>query len=620
MGASFQVTDRILADPTWNGQEKRFCLSPQQLRRLETKWMPADKDIPSRSPIFGAAIACALCIFLPLFFILFAGVNVPFADEWWYTALVRSFKSGGATFATFWSPNNEHRMFIPRLEFALLAVLTSWNSKLIMLAGWIVMVVAAAFLFFQFKKIYSKSHPILWAISTGTAVAALLTLVQRENWLWAFQFAFFFIQFSALVAIFTVCRSDIALPLRLTAAIGLGVAASYSSAQGLLVWPALIFSLCLTEDTPRIKLVGAVSLIIAACLTVWFYFHGLARPSSLQLRPEQLTGKPQLPFVAFLGLAGNSLAGWISYEHRPHRAWPIGLAITIIIGGFVAILIRQRKISRAAPWLGLAAFSYLFCTAISYGRLGLGYTGGFLASRYTSHVTFLVVTLLALLVLVTDTTSPRPPHFARNRLKVASAFCLVALTGALILVGDIREFISGLKDRDNRLFARELIPFYTYFDPKVDGVMSGPFFPLCPLRSLGIFDIGLKPLLEDGHFRRLPPATFVAEPADVSGKYTVSARLEEHRYLEIVRRGWQLRGIVTGGDREEPDLVFLKPHGAPGFIGAAKLHRPSADQDSGKTWQLFLSPLLLPDRTIPLEMWIFNRRANQFVKVNQAAS
>ena len=578
--------------------------------------MPADNDLPSRGLKIGTAIACVAITLLPLVFIASAGVNVPFADEWWYSGLVNSAKSGKATFETFWSPNNEHRMLLPRLEFASLAILTHWNSKIIMLVAWSVMAVAAGFLFLQFNRIYSKSHPILWATSSCVSVAVLLSLGQHENWLWAFQFAFFFIQLSALVSIFTICRSDVPLPFRLIVALAFAVAASYSSAQGLLVWPALVLSLSLTNDSRRTKVIGILCLMVAALGTVWFYFLGMSRDGSLQLRTDQLAGKTQLPFVAFLGLAGNSLAGWISYEHRPHRAWLIGLAVTALFVGLVVSLIRRRKISRAAPWLGLAVFSYLFCFVTTFGRLGLGYTGGFLASRYVSHVTFIVIALLALLVLAIDSTSSEPEasKLKSRRLHVVLAFCLISAIGALLVVGDARAFLTGMEERQDRLLARELIPFYTYFDPNVDGAMSGPFFSLCPLR-LKIFDVGLKPLLDEGYFRHLPPVTFVEAQSDTSGKYSVSPKPEEHRYLGIVRLGWQLTGDVLAGAGRDSDLVFLKPNGAAGFIGAARLAEASADKGKPRAWSLFLSPLLYPDRSMPLEMWIFDRPANQFVKL-----
>ena len=76
--------------------------------------MPAREDRIPRRPALAAALLSALAALSTLAFILINGVNVPFADEWWYSGLVKSVASGQATFGSFWSPNNEHRMLIPQ--------------------------------------------------------------------------------------------------------------------------------------------------------------------------------------------------------------------------------------------------------------------------------------------------------------------------------------------------------------------------------------------------------------------------------------------------------------------------------------------------------------------------
>ncbi|HTD16430.1 MAG TPA: hypothetical protein VK673_14700, partial [Chthoniobacterales bacterium] len=86
--------------------------------------MPASQNSSQQKHFLTAALIYAFFALLTLTFILVNGVNAPFADEWWYASLVKSVRSGTATFDTFWSPNNEHRMLIPRLEFSALAVIT----------------------------------------------------------------------------------------------------------------------------------------------------------------------------------------------------------------------------------------------------------------------------------------------------------------------------------------------------------------------------------------------------------------------------------------------------------------------------------------------------------------
>jgi hypothetical protein len=52
---------------------------------------------------------------------------------------------------------------------------------------------------------------------------------------------------------------------------------------------------------------------------------------------------------------------------------------------------------------------------------------------------------------------------------------------ALLVIGDLQSFKSGAIERRDKLLTTRLIPFSTYFDPEVDGTMTGPFYPLCPL-------------------------------------------------------------------------------------------------------------------------------------------
>ena len=174
-------------------------------------------SLPKKT-VLAAAVLCAIASLSTLAFILINGVNVPFADEWWYASLVKSVLSGQATFDRFWSANNEHRMLIPRLEFSSLAAVTHWDSKLMMIANWLVAVVAMLFLLSQFKRIYPRTHPTLWIAAVAVSALALFSLVQLENWFWAFQFAFFFIQLAVIASLVVLTRSNIALWFRLFAA------------------------------------------------------------------------------------------------------------------------------------------------------------------------------------------------------------------------------------------------------------------------------------------------------------------------------------------------------------------------------------------------------------------
>jgi hypothetical protein len=576
----------------------------------------------SRKPVLAAALLCIIAALLTLAFILINGVNVPFADEWWYASLVKSVGSGKASFTSFWSPNNEHRMLIPRLEFSTLAVLTHWNSKAMMIAGWLAVAVAMMFLFSQWKRIYSQKHPTLWIAAVGASAAALFSLVQMENWLWAFQFAFFFIQFAAVTSLIILCRSDIAVTLRLSIAVILGAAASFSSAQGLLIWPAQMLSMALTNDSPKKKGIGLIGLLISSAITFALYFSGLPRTTELHLRSEQIIEKPQLPFFGFFGLVGNPLAHWISYEHLPHRAWVIGLSTTIVFLFLTWVVIRRRRLPDAAPWLGLGAFAYSFCLVTTYGRLGMGYTGGFLSGRYNTHLALVVVALLALILIALNSTDPESmPHSRLNGVWTPAASTATFCIAALLVAGDIRSFKWGAIERRDRQLAKRLIPFSNYFDPAVDGTITGPFYPLCPLRCMMILDTGINQLSAAGYLRQSNGVGFLNTEAQATGAYTVAGKLEKERYLGIVEQGWNLSGTISLGPELAADLIFIKPVGSDGFIAATEMRQTADRGEAGRTfkWHMFLSPFILPDPGTPLEMWVYDQQRDAFVKVHQHA-
>jgi hypothetical protein len=453
------------------------------------------------------------------------------------------------------------------------------------------------------------------------SAAALFSLVQLENWLWAFQFAFFFIQFAVVASLILLCRSDIALWFRLVAAMTLGAAASFSSAQGLLIWPALIFSLSLANDSLREKAIGLLCLFISATITFSLYFFGLPRFTEGHLRLEQITRKVQLPIFGFLGLVGNPLAHWISYEHLPHRAWFIGLSIMIVFIFLTSMVVRHRRLEEAAPWLGLGAYAYSFCLVTTYGRLGMGYTGGFLTSRYTTHVCLLLVAIPALILIAVNSWDRESPHQKTrlSRIRISAAFVVTSGIALLLAIGDFQSFNLGAIERRDRLLAKRLVPFAAYFDPEVDGTMTGPFYPLCPLRCNMIFDIGIKQLSKAGYFDRLDDVTFVNTTGQASGNYTISTKIVEERYLGVVQQGWKLSGSVSLGPKFVANLIFLKPAGNGAFVAATDLRRSAERGDGGHSyeWDLFLSPFILPDPGTPLEMWVYNQQSNEFVKIPQ---
>lgn len=581
---------------------------------------------PSRpySKRFAVAVAaffCSLAALSALALILANGVNVPFADEWWYSALVQKVRLGEATIGTFWSPNNEHRMFIPKVEFSVLALLTHWNSKTMMVFQWVVMAVAGALLFVEFRKIYPPSRPFLWVGTVIGALAIFFAGVQHENWLWAFQFAFFFIQTCVIVSIFAIGRWTGPFWLRVVIASLFASAASFSSAQGLLIWPALVLATILTGESKERKISGTIFLIALTVLIAWIYFRDLriAPDDRLRLPLRELLTKPKVVIHGFFGLVGNPLVYWVPHIGRLALAWPAGLIVTAIFIGLTVRVLRDRDSrAKAAPWVALGFYGLCFCLVTVFGRLGGGYNLFFLTSRYTTHPTLVAVAVLALTLVATNSKSPASAGF-RDRpsfsTTVGIGFAFVLLT--LACIGNIEAFRQGVTDAKDRAFAKTLIPFFRYFDTAIDGVKSGPFYPLCPLKGMGIFKVGLEPLCRDDFFDEVRNAHFIETQQDETGWYRMSKISKGHDESELV---WVLSGTISSKKELIDKTLFIRPVGSKMFMTAARLEPSAGKAVPQYAWRVAVSSLILSDPKTPLELWTYDRADNAFRLINSRLS
>jgi hypothetical protein len=571
-----------------------------------------------RFAVAVAAFFCSLAALSTLALILANGVNVPFADEWWYSTMVQKVRLGEATIGTFWSPNNEHRMFIPKVEFSVLALLTHWNSKTMMVFQWVMMAVAGAMLFVEFRKIYPPSRPLLWV---GTVIAALAIFfggVQHENWLWAFQFAFFFIQTCVIVSIFAISRWTGPFWLRVLIASLFASAASFSSAQGLLIWPALVLATILTGESKERKISGTIFLIALTVLIAWIYFRDLriAPDDRLRLPLRELLTKPKVVLHGFFGLVGDPLVYWVPHIGRLALAWPVGLIVTAIFAWLSVGLIRDpNSRATAAPWIALGFYGFCFCLVTMFGRLGGGYNLFFLTSRYTTHPTLIAVAVLALSLIAI--ASPVSEAFRNHRSFSRTGFALASILLTLAVIGDVDAFHQGATDAQNRSFAKNLIPFYRYFDPTVDGVRNGPFYPLCPLKGRGIFEVGLQPLCREGLFDEVRSAHFIETQPDETGSYRMSHSSKGHDESELV---WVLSGTISSKKELTDKMLFIRPVGSKMFMTAARLEPTAGKAVPQYAWRVAVSSLILSDPKIPLEFWTYDRADNAFRLINSRLS
>ena len=312
----------------------------------------------------GLALAVVPAAVLFIYIYLF-GVNVVYEDSWNGTLpLVLAFAKGHLTLAMLWAQHNGNRPLLPNLVLTLSDSVTGVDSKFDMYLGgfcWLV----ATFLLVRLAARTSTARG-LWTVP---AAFLLCDLTQVQNILWAYQFAWALTLMCVLVAL-TGLEEAVENRWLFLLAVAAAVVASYSTVQGLLIWPVGL-TYALLRGVPRVRLWTWVMCGIATGF-VYFWHLGRVFPSTQRTYPltHPLQGlqflltlmgdlSPGGDLWAGAGLlAGTVVIGWIAYRHK-----------------IPAAALRLP--------LGLWLFGLLFDLLVTSGRTQLG-LGNAYSSRYST--------------------------------------------------------------------------------------------------------------------------------------------------------------------------------------------------------------------------------------------
>src|SRR5829696_2953923 len=219
---------------------------------------PNDEDKPPRGRLIGFAESGWTGIFgrvvagvswllilipaaLPYLYVRAFGVNVVFADAWDMVLVFRKFSSGRLAFADLYAQHNEHRMFFPRRVELLLGLLTRYNNVAEMYLIVSCFLVTAAVLLVAFCR--EIGLPLIFFVPVALLI---FSFRQYENMLFGFQISFAFTQTFGVLALYLPSSSSrYNFRAYAFAALGSATIASFSTAQGLLVWPAGFLGLLL---------------------------------------------------------------------------------------------------------------------------------------------------------------------------------------------------------------------------------------------------------------------------------------------------------------------------------------------------------------------------------------
>lgn len=283
-----------------------------------------------------------------LLLILWFHVDVPFRDEWELVPHLEQLYEGTLSVYDIWKPQNEHRVFFPKIVLLSLAWLSHWNNLYELLLN---LAIAVA----TFLVLVRHTNQVRRCIADGNAawiplVFSLLvfSLNQFENWFMGLQLCLFLNVFSVVVGYTLLARALTSWRCFL-GAVGCGLLATFSFANGLLYWPIALLMLGLLTIAKGQRHDGQLVLWFLVSVAVsWAYFcdYSAARPSftlPLGVAPLFLyvsyvlsyLGSPltifavaspfAVPCSAAVGAGGTAAFGFLIWRlgTRDHLALPI---------------------------------------------------------------------------------------------------------------------------------------------------------------------------------------------------------------------------------------------------------------------------------------------------------
>ena len=423
--------------------------------RTVTQSNSAQSKIPAPGS-FLSRNGCRLLALVPLVFLIWVvasyAVDVPYLDQWELVPLLEKSYHGELTLHDLWAQHNEHRIIFPQIIMLMLARLTGWNIRYELAVNLVLSLGIFAVFVRQVnvteRKLGMAALP--WAIPAISLI--VFSLSQFQNWLWGWQLQMF-LNLLAVAGGIALLAHDTFRWWKFVAAACLGIVATYSFANGSLVWPIGLVILFITLAGKAERKAGIVAWSLIGSLTLWSYFYHYHKPE--EHPPLSLIFKMPLEYLAYVfkyigsigaqGVGGDRavdgvLAFIFGLLGTVTLAWAGGLLVRKQIAGFRTLL----------PYFAMSLYSIGSALITGVGRLGFG-SDQALAPRYCTMETPLWVSLIVFLSLLiqgdakaSDARRPAPrtgrkPVLQRHQLiaqwSLKAAITVLVLGSAFAMIG-----------------------------------------------------------------------------------------------------------------------------------------------------------------------------------------
>jgi hypothetical protein len=323
-----------------------------------------------------ASVVCVagLLVGLYLSYVVHFWTNEPLGDEWLVLQTVHAALHGHLTLSLLWTQHLESRIFFPNLLFVASGFLDRYDVRSVLLVS-ALMYVAAYFVLLKLYRFYADRP--LTAVPTAVLGLIWFSVADMRNALWGFQIGWIIIIFCCILVIYFLTVSTLNRGLALALALTAAVIASFSDAQGFLLFPVALF--LILWNTPwnrRTYLESGITLLTGGLSAAVFLIgYNWVLPVALcpvatRCKTAYLVAHPAQVVSFTLQLIGNVFPT-ASPQSVPHEVIGAVVAATAI---FVLVQSIRKRTGMLGPPVpaALIVFAFLFDILIVDGRFGYG--------------------------------------------------------------------------------------------------------------------------------------------------------------------------------------------------------------------------------------------------------
>ena len=550
-------------------------------------------------------------------FITQFGVNIPIYDQWVLPKLLEKVATNQLDFSDLFELHNNHRILFPRLIFIGLAFLSDWNIKLEMFFSLGLAVFTFIALYILASLTSSPRYRNLFHLAnllTGYLIFSL-----NQEWLWGFQLPIFLINFCLILACLILYLNILNSKTKLILAAICCVVASFSSAQGLITWLAVV-PLILSQNKTQISkpkqlLIWLTGFIMSAAI----YAIGYQQ-------------EPRIINLSFSEYLLTAIHFFLNLLAAPLVQLPIvsSLIGIILLSIFIGISIYYLKtaylnfpepLTQLTPWLSIGLFSLLTSLLMTWGRVEWGWNYPLTATRYTTHTILLIISLIQLCrVLITN--SQTFWKINRNNSILIYSFC-AGILFSLTAVSSHATITQAQLEFPYKNSSQTCLTLFSYLEDS-EFFKTSPNRCLLPMsKSTWWIRDGVKSLEKIQMRNFAENISFVAQPPQIYGYIDYPTTPETPLKInpnDIIRlRGW----AILPQQKQQPHLVFLSDGEQNSFFANAYVMRESPDiadyLNSNRyrlaRWEVILSAESLPIGETEIKAWVYDPQNQQFVRL-----